>query len=140
MACLIFFTTMAFPEQLAKMFGTAPGFIYWTMKILRVGNYARPCISMQFNSQVILQSLAFAVRATAMSVFGQFFLVIGLMVLMYYIDKTNPMLTLIAWQIQHASTFLLGIILVGHPIYKIYKQTQEDPQDPPDSISEEKNN
>jgi hypothetical protein len=62
-----------------------------------------------------------------MSVFGQFFLLIGLMILLYYVDKTNPMMTLYAWQIQHASTFILGIILVGYPIYKTYKQSKEDP-------------
>lgn len=91
-----------------------------------VGNIAGIIVFVRFNSQSILQALGLAFRASMMSIFAQFISVLAAMFLLYFTNKHDPERLTYCYALSYSFGLILGIILVGGPLYQSYKKSKQD--------------
>jgi Na+-driven multidrug efflux pump len=117
--------TCAIPRQLSQIFGGDDDFLDWSSDIIFYVNISEFIYFTIFSNQVILQALGYASRALTISIVCEFLSIIVAELILFFINKHNPILYLFAYLISNVFDLILGTILVGGPLYRTFKQTKE---------------
>ncbi|OHT06211.1 MatE family protein [Tritrichomonas foetus] len=117
------------PREISKIFSKGEGYLRWAGPMLQVGNALGFVVFGRFTFPSMLQSLKMGITSTLLSLASQLVSIIAFEFILYYTDKHNAVRLIWCYPLSYAFGLVLGIIVLGRPIYKIYKEMKDDEDD-----------
>ena len=116
--------SFAIPREISMIFGSGEEYLSYATPMLRNGNALGFIRWVQFNSQAMLQAFQLGGRAMIVSTLSNFVSNIGFAYLLYYTNKHDVIRLMWVYPCSLAFGFVVGIVFLAPPLYKVYKKAK----------------
>lgn len=121
--------TWSIPGEIARMFSSDEGYLYWAKPMLRNANALGFLVFARYSVGTMLKSLGCGIEAAILGTIVHLLAIIGFSLMLYYTDKQNTLRIMYAYPLSYAFGFVLVVACMIPHIVRIYRLWKEQEKD-----------
>lgn len=115
---------MAWPKEIARIWGNSPNFLEWAEKMIRIYAYSAVLTSVDYTIPIMLIAMKYTWTASLLSVFGLLVPIPVFSSILYYTKKDDPARIIWTFDIADAFCLIIGGLMMVRPIVMMVKDAR----------------